>query len=319
MTLKATTKSIVFLLAIVTYCTSCSKDENGIVNNADIAASADEYVRSGTLLTTAESQLDGDITFKFISVSVNDALILRETSGNLEVANPFAFDYETNTMITGEIEASNGTESEVLSLQIDVNDIDDLWYFLKTPESKAAYKAASPGEWIQIQKDEYNTLRSTITEVSLVGTNANLYDDGLEAAESTLFIYEDYTVVNDIDRIPEDNFVFAFKYYTERDNISESKVKVSSTELTEGFEDLGNLLPSHNGGENFFVLKGNEKKTENGALAMYTQEGLVYLRDGSGVRHFFASGDTNDIGRNFNVAELTCLYQGLSTPIKQWD
>ncbi|WP_423998078.1 hypothetical protein [Maribacter sp. IgM3_T14_3] len=321
MPIKARTKFVLLLIATMTFCVSCSKDENDDdeVNSADVAASADEYVRSGTLLTTAESQLDGDITFKFISVSVNDALILRETSGKLEVANPFAFDYETNTMITGEIEASNGTESEVLSLQIDVNDIDDIGYFLKTPESKAAYEAASLGEWIQIQEDEYKTLRSTITEVSLVGSNDNQYDESIQYAQNNdSYVYDNATVVNEGNGIPQNNFVFAFKYYSERNNVAQSKVKVSAAELTEGHEDIGSNLPIHNTGEHFFVLKGNDISSENGYLSMYTEKGLVTGIRGNGI-HFFISGDAKDIGRNFNASGEICIYQGLSTPIKQWD
>ncbi|NAS13160.1 cadherin repeat domain-containing protein [Poritiphilus flavus] len=321
-TKKSNNKILSILLAASVALTSCSKDDNedspeGPINNANVAAQIDEYPRSGDFIVTAESKLSGDLNFTLTKVSVNDAFILNETSGQLTAANPFAFDYETNTEITGEITVTNGTESEVLSLQVDINNIDDIAYFLKG--SKEAYLAASPGDWVPITSDEYLTLSIEISGTNRSGTTENLYEAGVVV--EVFDTYDDFTVANDAAPIPVDNYVYAFKFWSDASNTNGNRVKVSGTSLTEGYEDLGNSLPTGGRGEQSFVLKGsNDPTTSTGYLGMYSQSGLAYdVRGNAPGEHYFVQGNTGTIGNNFNIVQRICLYQGLSTSIKQWD
>ncbi|WP_350285739.1 hypothetical protein [uncultured Croceitalea sp.] len=300
---------------------SCSKDEDnsndGPSNNADVSAKVDEYPRSGDLVATAESDLEGELTFTLSRVSVDDAFIMDSSTGELRAANPFAFDYETNTEITGEITVSNGTETVGLSLQVDINNIDDIAYFLR--ESKAAYQAASPGDWVPITSSEYLTLSIEIGETVKSGTTDEQYEAGVFV--EVFDVYFDSTVANDGPEIPENNYVYAFKYWSDSNNASGNKVKISTQSLTDGYEDLGNVLPTSGVGEQNFVLKGNDALTNGiGYLGMYSQVGLSYdVRANAVGTHYFVEGDTGTIGNNFNIVQRVCLYQGLSTPIKQWD
>lgn len=315
-------KILSIILTLLVTLTSCSEDDNGgepegPTNTANVSARIDEYPRSGDFVATATSSLSGDLTFNLTQVSVGDAFILAPSTGELTVANPFAFDYETNTEITGQITVSNGTDSEMLSVQVDINNIDDIEYFLR--DSKAAYQAANPGDWVPISSDEYLTLSIEIGETTRSGTTEESFEAGVSV--EVFDAYFGSTVANDGPQIPENNFVYAFKYWSDSNNAEGNKVKVSNQSLTDGYEDLGSVLPTSGEGEHHFVLKGNDSPTSGaGYLGMYSQAGLAYDVRGEAVGlHYFVQGDLGTIGNNFNIVQRVCLYQGLSTPIKQWD
>lgn len=309
---------LLILLITSTTFISCSEEEDGgPLNNSDVSAQVEEYPRNGDFVATAASSLSGELTFALTTVSINDAFLLDEQSGVLTVANPFAFDYETNTEITGQITVSNGTETEVLSVFVEVIDIDDIEYILT--DSKSAYQAASAGDWVPITSNEYLSLFVQISETSKSGTTDELFEAGVSVGVFTA--YYDFTIANDAAPIPDDSYVFAFKYWSDESEAQGNKVKVSSTSLTEGYSDLGGILPSGGRGEHNFVLKGGDSPTTgSGYLGMYSQAGLAYdVRGNAPGNHYFVEGDQATIGANFNVVQTICLYQGLSTPIKQWD
>lgn len=309
---------LLILLITSTTFISCSEEEDGgPLNNSDVSAQVEEYPRNGDFLATATSSLSGDLTFGLTAVSVGDAFLLDDTTGELTVANPFAFDYETNTEITGEITVTNGTETEVLSVYVEVIDIDDIAYILT--DSKADYEAANAGDWVPITSNEYLSLFVQISETSKSGTTDELFEAGVSVGVFTA--YYDFTIANDAAPIPDDSYVFAFKYWSDENEAQGNKVKVSSTSLTDGYSDLGGILPAGGRGEHNFVLKGGDSPTDgSGYLGMYSNAGLSYDVRGFAIgNHYFVEGDQATIGANFNVVQTICLYQGLSTPIKQWD
>ncbi|WP_273566941.1 cadherin repeat domain-containing protein [Maribacter halichondriae] len=301
---------------------SCSSDDKVAIppaeDNLSINAQVDEYPVAGDEVATVNSKLTGELIFTLLGVSVDNALEINSESGVLTVVNAFAYDYERSAEITGDVVVSNGSETELWSLIVAIRNIDDIEYWLT--DSKIAYQSANSGNWIPVTEDEYLELSLQMSGISKSGTTDILYEQGLSAG-----IYETYssaTVANDLSSLPEDSYVFAIKYLAIGNQIAGNKVKVSDSSVNEGFTDLGNALPSHNEGQHYFVLKGAGKSTttSRGFLGIYSQNGLSYDVEGNAQgTHFFGEGDTNMLDDESNSVQRVCIYQGLSTPIKQWD
>lgn len=282
-----------------------------------IIAEVDENPVIDAVIAVVNSKLTGELTYTLRSLSVDDSIEINSTTGALSVGNSLAFDYERRTEITGTIIASNATESEEWDLQVAIRNIDDVEYWLT--DSKTAYQSENSGNWVLITEAEYEQLATQLNSISKSGTTDLLYYQG---SNSELFeTYIVFTVSNDLSSIPEDSYVFAFKYLALADAVAENKVKVSDGAVTGNYLDLGNSLPVHNQGQQFFVLKGARQSTTNnrGFLGIYAQNGVSYDSQGNAAgTHLFGEGDTNELAST-SVLDRVCIYQGLSTPIKQWD
>ena len=147
---------------------SCNKDSGGDGNN-DIALSLDEYPSAGTIVATMESNLGGTVQYAITFQSAQGAFALNNSSGTVTIDDPLIFDFETNPIVTGTITASNGTDLESIEVAITVNDIDDIEYVLS--DSKADYQSATENEWVEVTKQEYDSLFTVLNEISFVGTS----------------------------------------------------------------------------------------------------------------------------------------------------
>ena len=310
----------VFILGLLSLVACSSDDDDTIVpikENLTINVEVFEYPSETSLIATIESGLTGSLTFALARISVEGALALDSDSGILTVLDPTAFDFENASSITGNITVTNGSETEEWSLNVTLKDIDDIAYWLTA--SKVAYQEANSGNWMLITEDEYIELAARISGISKTGTTDILYEQGFNADDYQT--YSDSTVSNDLSTIPENSYVFAFKYLALADELDGNKVKVSTGPVTEGYADLGNTLPTHNQGQQYFVLKGAPQSTTNGRgfLGIYSQNGVSYDTLGKALgTHYFGEGDTNTLDAA-NLVQGVCIYQGLSTPIKQWN
>ena len=305
---------LLFLIA------ACSKDAADDNNNA-IAVSFDEYPPSGTTVTALTSSLSGTLTYSIASESVNGAFTISQESGVLTVGNPLAFDYEINETINVTVNASNGTDMESLSIEVTLNDIDDIEFVLS--ESKSAYQNAMTGEWIEITEKEYDSLFTIINSINLVGSSNDDYNG---AARASSFEYHSNSTVANFDNLlPKGEYLFAFRYISGATEVTGAKVKISETSVTSGYQDFGSVFPNHGADEVYFVLKGNETNYAGDAhLAMYSDKSIAWdpFFQQSSANHIFRAGDTNILGGGNMItqqASTVCLYQGLSTPIKQWN
>ncbi len=280
-------------------------------------AEVDENPIVGAEVATVNSTLTGTLTYTLSEITVDNALAIDETSGVVTIEDSSAFDYERRTALSATIVVSNGTESEEWSVRVAIRNIDDIEYWLT--DSKAAYQAVNSGNWVGITEQEYEELATQLNGISKAGTTDLLYSQG---SNSELFeTYDGFTVSNDLSSIPENSYVFAFKYLALADDLGENKVKVSNGLVTGGYTDIGNTLPSHNQGQQYFVLKGAQQSTttSRGFLAIYSQNGVSYDSQGNAAgTHLFDEGDLVELSST-NVLDRVCIYQGLSTPIKQWD
>ncbi|NAS13162.1 cadherin repeat domain-containing protein [Poritiphilus flavus] len=307
------------LLPLLFLIGACSKDSTDESSN-DIAISLDEYPASGTTVAVLTSNLSGTTTYSIQSESVNGAFAINQESGSLTVGNSLAFDFEINETITALVNASNGTDTESIPIEVSIDDIDDIEFVLS--DSKSDYQSAMAGEWLEISKKEYDSLFTIINSINLVGSSEDDYNG---AARANSFEYHsNRTVANFGNLLPKGEYLFAFKYISGATEVNAAKVKISETSVTSGYQDFGSVLPNHGADEVYFILKGNDTNYTNDTyLAMYSDKSIAWdpFFQQSTVNHIFRSGDTNILGGDNMVirqANTVCTYQGLSTPIKQW-
>ena len=289
--------------------TGADPDPQGTTN--DIARSIAEYPNSGTILSTLSSSLEGDVTFTLTSESVNGAFAI--TADGLTVADFLVYDFEERTNITGSIQASNGSETESIAIDISIDDVDDIWAWLGD-DSRAAYEAAEAGEWVPVLESEYNTIANFLAFTSKGGAT----DSDLISPTSISSAAGNVTVSNVNDMIlPDGSYLIAFKYYSWVNNSNNVQVKLSEGNFTGPFEDVGQAFPEHNDEFNHFVLKGSDTPTDGeGFLGMYAPNNYG-AKASTGAQFQFGVGNTSilpNAGSNF-----VALYQGLSSTLKQWD
>lgn len=314
-------RHLILYLICMAWIVSCGSDgaEDTPMVPAEliVIAEVDENPISGSEVATVNSMLSGTLTYTLSAISVDNALEINEASGIVTIENSLAFDFERRTALSGTIIVSNGTESEEWSLRVDIRNIDDIEYWLS--DSKAAYQAENSGNWVLITEDEYEKLATQLNSTSKVGTTDLLYSQGSNAE---LFeTYSGVTVSNDLSSIPENSYVFAFRYLALADALSENQVKVSAGVITGDYVDVGNSLPVHNQGQQYFVLKGARQSTttNRGFLGIYAENGVSYDSQGNAAgTHLFGAGNLIELS-SINVLDRVCIYQGLSSPIRQWD
>jgi hypothetical protein len=190
--------------------------------------------------------------------------------------------------------------------------------------SKTAYQNARAGDWIPITKEEYNLLATRLNNVSKIGIDENIYPTnslGISAISNN----SGATFSNETSAIiPKDSYVFAVRFYVGTGIFAKSKdtkIKLSDTSLTDGYIDLGNLLPESTpvDREVFYVLKGNTTPTKNmGYLAinMRPPNGLSIVQNPSYIS-YRGLDDANTLP--FKIEGLQVIFQGLSTTQKQWN
>ncbi len=223
------------------------------------------------------------------------------------------FNYEINSVIIASVEISNGLNTAMADIIINLNNIDEIEYYLSS--SKQSYMDAQNGDWIAITELEYNSLFLALDDVNKVATTDNYYD----LNEMTYGANSPSTWANDNGTtMPSDSYVFALKYYAFEDNVTTTKLKQSSTSVSDGYMDLGNPLPLHNSGTNYFILKGNDIPTSDiGYLAIYSFNSIGFKP----LAESMYVGEPNDVNTilNVNLSNSILLYQGLSTTLKQWN
>lgn len=293
---------------------SCSSEDDGNSNEPSdnvITINIDEYPSSGDLITTINSNLEGNLNYSIAFETSSQAAIL---NGNeLRVGDWLAFDYETNENLLVTIDVSNGSETEVLEYKIAIQDVDDIWAFLNG-NTRTAYEDASPGEWVWITESEYNNLFNYLAETSKSGAS----DTQLFNNNSVQQVTGGKTFANaNGNSMPMDHYFFAFKYYSWSSNAASNRVKLSETSAESSFSSVGEILPDHDDGFNHFVLKGADTKTMSEAfLGLYASLKIGAKNDNSSSYNL---GGGNTATLDDTVLGKVLLQQGLSTSLKQWD
>lgn len=308
-------KTLIFftkLLLLSFIISSCSKDDNTFIPSAsDINQIIDENPSNGLTIGTIATNLTGTLHYNIISESVPNTFAVNSATGAVTVNDGLAFDFETSPTLTATVSVTNSSETATSKVTVTLNDTDDIFDFLST--SKSAYAAASIGAWIIITENEYNTLAISLNEVNKV----SILDSDYEREDTVYYDSSDYTYCNDNNvMVPNQSYVFAFKYRCEDDGINTTKVKLSTTSASEGFIDIGNVLPTHNAGDNYFLLKSNNTPTNGDAFLGMGPTKSAYINISEDYTFKYNGGDSNMLTATWKGI---ALYQGLCTTQKQWD
>lgn len=310
--MKTQIKCLAILVTIALVTISCSsEDDNGnTTTNSTIEVNFNENPRSGDLVTTITSNLSGELTYTITSQTIGSSFTLNNF-GELRVANWQVFDYEVNPIIGATVSITNGSDTDNKIIAVNINDVDDIWSFLD--DSRTSYESAAPGQWIKVTEAEYNDLANYLYDVTKSGaTDAQYNINDPIFYDSAYYTYAN----NNGATIPEEHYVFAFKYICDDNNLTNTKVKLSTTSVSEGYSNLGGDVPSHDSGENYFVLKGNNTFTAEMSYLAVGADRFGYYNGTSGFSFKYGAFDVNELPYNWvGIA----LYQGLSTPRKQWD
>ncbi|GHC54777.1 cadherin repeat domain-containing protein [Ulvibacter litoralis] len=189
------------LLCIAFTVVSCSKnDENTHENLGDVITvltsnfitTVVENPEEGQLLGTVSANTNqGSITFSITEQSPAGAIAINSTSGELTVADPTLFDFETNTSVTGTVAVTNGTVSENASITITIKDFneDNIFEGGITLETQLDIDNFGANNYTHVtgnlfigslnQSTMFNNLRP-LSSIKHIGNQLNIYDnDGL--------------------------------------------------------------------------------------------------------------------------------------------
>jgi len=125
-----------FLIAIVLIFFGCSEDEPTqpdedpdteiVITTENFSAIVDENEENETSLGTVSASVnEGTLEFSIKSQTPDNAVSIDSSTGELFIADNTAFDYETNTSISGIIEAKVDSQTEDFTFIITINDIQD--------------------------------------------------------------------------------------------------------------------------------------------------------------------------------------------------
>jgi len=118
---------IVFVALIAFACLiafSCSKKR--IIKSEDFFASIPENPVSGQNIGKLKaSSQKGVITYQLNSESVEGAITLDQSTGNITVNDESLFNYEYRTSINAEVTAVNGTKSSIIKVTIAITDVEE--------------------------------------------------------------------------------------------------------------------------------------------------------------------------------------------------
>ncbi|MDB5226316.1 MAG: cadherin repeat protein [Bacteroidota bacterium] len=189
---------------------------------------------------------------------------------------------------------------------------------LNLTTTKAAYVAAASGSWIEITAAEYNTLATTLTNVTRSGVAEADYTN---VAPNNASGTGTYTIAqNDGATMPTGSYLFGFKISINTRTNTGAKVKISNTSVGTGFADVGSVLPDQAPGEHYFVLKGNSTATTSTAYLGFTISLNVKMNykviPGKGS-YYYEFSDASTL-TNFISNDAVFLAQGLSSTVKQW-
>ena len=203
------------------------------------------------------------------------------------------------------------TLSNVDDLQLNISNI------LTT--SKSIYDEANNGDWISITETEYNNLATELSSITRIGIPESSFK--LNNATTHWSSQPHITALTgaSVDKVPVGSLLFAFKFIRNGSFTSTgSRVKLSETSDTQGFENVGNALPDASGTTNsihYYALKvdGSTTTAENSYVGFFCNGSVIgasisLLPD---VATNWKAGDANT-GDGLSLNQHEVFYQALS-------
>lgn len=133
------TRGLFLLVLLASFFSQCSKDDGGdtspttttpqavTISASDFSSSINENPAQGASIGTVQaSASSGSLNYTIVSQSVAGAIAINSSNGNLTVADPAIFDYETRQQITATVRVSVGSTTEEVSVTISINDVNEV-------------------------------------------------------------------------------------------------------------------------------------------------------------------------------------------------
>ncbi|WP_350285741.1 cadherin repeat domain-containing protein [uncultured Croceitalea sp.] len=311
-----------FCLILVVFVYGCSKDSENGLNIRDLEVTIEENPSSGLLIGNLMSGNTDGVQFSIVNQSPENAFLLNSNTGEIRVNDASLFDFETTPQLNLTAFITDGTVDETAKVTVDLDDMDDILYFLNA--SKQAYLQADPGEWVLIDELEYDALKRGLNEISFVGPGQSSYAFSRTLSYSYTATGVPFTSVRHEEdhQVAPNGYIFAFKYmssgYAFRPG---SQVKQADGDPFNPLTDVGGPLPYHELGFAYFVLKGNNtpaSTTGPGYLGFYSILPIAYF-DGKGA--FAGEGNLSQIVPYQNAEDVryNFQYEALISTQKQWD
>lgn len=114
--------AVLLIFLITTY--GCKKDDEIVITLDDFEVTIDENPTDGQVVGTVQGNGTNTFTFSIDSQTPNGALNINASTGELTVADPTLFDFETNPTITATVSASEAQNTATVT--INLNDIDEI-------------------------------------------------------------------------------------------------------------------------------------------------------------------------------------------------
>ena len=311
--MKFKLKLVMILITVsLMACSGDDNEDNFTPSASDIIATIDENPTNGASLGIVAANLTGTLVYSITSQSMAGAFAINSATGEVTINDFSKFDFEISPSVTATISVTNSDETATSTVLITLNNVDDILSFLNT--SRQSYIDAEIGDWIVITENEYNNLDTKLLNVSKSGAS----DEEINTDTSIGDLGGDLTIINDNDQtLPNGSYLFSFKYYSWDNNAASSRIKIAEDSVMGPYTDVGSILPEHNSGYNYFVIKGADNPTQSEAfLSIYTSLFLGFKSIPSSIV-IYGSGNSDSLPNA--AAGFLILYQGLSTTTKQWD
>ena len=264
----------------------------------DFTVTVDENIANGTVIGTVDASVTnstGTLTYTIVNQSVNGALAINANTGELTVADASAFDYETNTSITGTYKASTGTIEEEGSITINLNDVVETG---NGTEFALTFRIANANESITIPVNAFEYTYDYTVDWGDGNTDSNLTDN----------VTHTYASAGDYQVLISGTFPAIFF------NFSSSEVD----------ETRSRLISIDQWGTNQWqTMKGAFADCDQVTLKAVDNPDLSQVADISSMFRaaFLFNGNINDWDVS-NVTNFGSLFSGANTfdqPLDKWD
>jgi len=154
----------------------------------DFSTTIDENPTDGQSLGTIQASGDATLTYSIAAQSPNGALNINANSGELTVANPTLFDFETNPTITATVSVDNAGIVQTAAVTINLNDVDEV---SAQNTNLTINENPSNGDVVGTLQSSGSNLTYTITFQNPAGAfNINANTGELSVADASLFDFE---------------------------------------------------------------------------------------------------------------------------------
>ena len=246
------------------------------VTASDFTGNIDENPTNGAAIGTISASTDqGSLSYSIVSQTPSGVVTINSTNGALTVANAAAFDFETNTKVTGVVKVANGDASKQVNFTIDINNVIEVTASNFTGNIDENSPNGTAIGTISANTDQGSLSYSIVSQAPTGAVAINSTSGALTVADVAVFDFETNTKVTGTVNVVNGSVTKQVSFTVNINDVNESPAatKYSSVELA---------VPLGSGtAKNFFVLtNGNIYSTNeaggNNSIAAQIDFGYYY-------------------------------------------